>query len=278
MLRPFRGWRSGFMKAVKRIQGIILIMIIGLVFSIGVVAQKTEDTKKTKKEREKIAQAEKKSEDRNIPNQDDDKEVKEAKKTEAYYRNYLSEYRLGPKDIISIEVFNQCPNYCKTDALVPPTARLSYPLIREGVFVGDKTVEEVAEDVTKKLEEYIIDPKVTVTLVRPGSARYAVMGKVNSPGVRVMDRRISINEAILDAGGIAKGGSRKKVYIARFNSRGFYEKSQVDFIGIESGKKPTIFLKPGDQIYIGEKGFTLSKFFDYLGKASAARILFGSPF
>lgn len=265
------------MKAVKRIQNLVLLIIVGLVFSVGVFAQKTEDGKKPKKEREKIAKIDKKSEDKNIPNQDDDKEVKEAKKTEAYYSNYLSEYRLGPNDIISIEVFNQCPSYCKTDALVPPTARMSYPLIREGVFVGGKTVEEVADDVTKKLEEYIIDPKVTVTLVRPGSARYAVMGKVNSPGVRVMDRKISVNEAILDAGGIAKGGSRKKVFIARFNSQGFYEKSEVDLIGIERGKKPTIFLKPGDQIFVGEKGFTLSKFFNYLGQASAARILFGSP-
>jgi polysaccharide export outer membrane protein len=269
------------MKVLKHLQSIILLAIIGLVFSTAVQSQ-TDDRKAPNKEREKIAKAEKDSNSKDLPDDgqsvDEDDETKEAKKTVDYYNNYLQEYRLGPNDIISIEVFGQCPDYCKTDVNVPPTARMSYPLIREGVFVGGKTVEEVAADVTKKLEEYIIDPKVTVSLVRPGSARYAVMGKVAQPGVRIMDRRISINEAILDAGGIAKGGSKKKVYIARVNPQGFYSQEAVDLIAIETGKAPTIFLKPGDQVYIGEKGFTLSKFFDYLGKASAARILFGSPF
>lgn len=283
----------GKMKAVKNIQSIILILIISLMFSLGIVAQeKNEDgSKVSKKERERIAKMEKTSDsteakkaNNNISIESDqttevnDDEEKEAEKTVAYYNNYLDEYRLGPNDIISVEVFQQCPDYCKTDVSVPPTARMSYPLIREGVFVGGKTVEQVADDITKKLEEYIIDPKVTVTLVRPGSARYAVMGKVGVPGVRVMDRRISINEAILEAGGISKEGSKKKVFIARVDSQGFYNTEEVDLVAIEQGKIPTMFLKPGDQVFVGEKGFTLGKFFDYLGKASAARILFGSPF
>ena len=71
------------------------------------------------------------------------------------YNNFLKEYRLGPNDVITIEVFGQCPDYCKTNIAVPPTARISYPLIREGVMVGGKTVEEVASEITKKLDEYI---------------------------------------------------------------------------------------------------------------------------
>jgi len=195
-----------------------------------------------------------------------------------YYSNYLEEYRLGPQDIISVEVFGQCPDYCRMDVMVPPTARMSYPLIRDGVFVGGKTVTQVADEITKRLEEYIIDPKVTVTLSRAGSARYAVMGKVGVPGVRVMERRISINEAILEAGGLSKGANKNKIYLARFTPEGFMTQEQIDLVAIERGKVPTIFLKPGDQIIVGEKGFTWSKLLNVIGKASAARILFGSPF
>ncbi len=155
---------------------------------------------------------------------------------------------------------------------------MSYPLIREGIMVGGKTVEEVAADITKRLEEYIIDPKVTVSLVRPGSARYAVMGKVGVPGVRIMDRRISINEALLEAGGFAKGASKEKVYLARYTPDGYFSKEQIDIKAIEQGKIPTVFLKPGDQVLVGEKGFTWNKLLNVLGQASAARILFGSPF
>lgn len=202
----------------------------------------------------------------------------ETDKIVSYYSNYLEEYRLGPQDIISVEVFGQCPDYCRMNVAIPPTARMSYPLIREGVFVGGRTVTEVADDITKQLEEYIIDPKVTVTLTRAGSARYAVMGKVGVPGVRIMDRRISINEAILEAGGLAKGASKGKVFLARFSRDGFMTKEQVDLVAIERGKSPTIFLKPGDQVIVGEKGFTWNKLLNVLGQASAARILFGSPF
>ena len=119
-----------------------------------------------------------------------------------YYNNYLKEYRLGPQDVISIEVFGQCPDYCKTGITVPPTAKISYPLIREGVFVGGKTIEQIQDEITKKLDEYIIDPKVTVSLEKVGSARYSVIGEVGQPGVRLMERRLSVYEAIVESGGI----------------------------------------------------------------------------
>ncbi len=268
------------MKVVSKIQNIVLIAIVGLFFSNGIFAQKKDV--KSEDKRVRIAQVEKKQtaeitvsdEDLSVK-EDDDEETKEAKKTVSYYSNYLDEYRLGANDIISIEVFGQCPDYCVTDKTIPPTAKMSYPLIREGVFVGGKTVEDVADDVTKKLEEYIIDPKVTVTLVRAGSARYSVMGKVNAPGVRIMDRKVSINEAILEAGGISKEGTKKKVFIARINSQGFYSTEEIDLIGIEMGKIPTMFLQPGDQVFVGDKGLTFGKVLDYIGKFSAARVLFG---
>lgn len=297
------------MKAVKFINSIILTAVIGLVFSHAIFAQET-DNGNDKKERERIAKVEKTSDsdqkiekiksdkktksdkkpksdskddtktndDKSADLPDEDAEDKDAEQVVSYYGNYLSEYRLGPNDIISVEVFGQCPDYCITDKTVPPTARLSYPLIREGVLVGGRTTFEVEDIITKELNEYIIDPKVTVTLVKAGSARYAVMGKVGVPGVRIMDRKVSINEAILEAGGLAKSADRNKVFLARFSPEGFLEREQVDLEGIEKGKIPTVFLKPGDQVIVGEKGFTWSKFFNILEKASITRVLFGSPF
>jgi polysaccharide biosynthesis/export protein len=195
-----------------------------------------------------------------------------------YYTNYLKEYRLGPNDMISVEVFGQCPDYCKTGITIPPTARISYPLIREGVLVAGKTVEQVASEITKKLDEYIIDPKVTVTLDKAMSVRYAVMGKVGTPGVRVMDRKISVYEAIIDAGGVAKGGDRKKAYIISYNKAGRLEKRQVSLADMEAGRAEMVYLSPGDQVFVPGKGFSVESVFDALGKASAVRLLFGSPF
>ena len=195
-----------------------------------------------------------------------------------YYNNYLKEYRLGPNDVISVEVFGQCPDYCVMSKTVPPTARISYPLIREGVLVGGKTVEQVAEEITKKLDEYIIDPKVTVTLEKAMSVRYSVMGKVAMPGIRVMDRKISIYEAIIEAGGITKEGNKKKIALLRFDAQGRLSRQDINLTEMETGKTPMIFLNPGDQVFVSGKGFTMDKLLETAGKFSVIRLLFGAGF
>ena len=83
-----------------------------------------------------------------------------------YYNNFMTTYHLGPEDIISISVFGQ-ERYSRTGITVPPHGRISYPLIPEGIFVAGKTIEQVQSELTKKLDEYIIDPKISVSLTRP---------------------------------------------------------------------------------------------------------------
>lgn len=195
-----------------------------------------------------------------------------------YYENYLKEYRLGPSDVISVEVFGQCPDYCRQNITIPPNARISYPLIREGVLVAGRTVEQVAAEITQKLDEFIIDPKVTVTLEKAMSTRYSVMGNVANPGVRVMDRKVSVYEAILESGGVTKQGDKNKVTIVSYSRDGRLTRRNVSLTAIENGKAEMVFLSPGDQVFVGGKGFSIDKVFDALGKASVVRFLFGSPF
>jgi len=284
------------MKAVKLIQNIGLILLGVMVFNFGVFAQQDAP-----KQPEKTVQAEVKTETGKKPKKEKGKKNKETKpevqptpqvietgdnlpEAEAavlpYYNNYLAEYRLGPNDIISVEVFGQCPDYCISGKTVPPTAKISYPLIRGGVLVGGKTIEQVEEEITKKLDEYIIDPKVSVTLEKAQSARYSVLGEVAAPGVRVMDRKVSLYEAIVESGGILKDGDKKRVTLYRFNAQGRLAPQTVNLVEIERGRADMIFLNPGDQVFVPDQGFklNLNTVFKVLEKASLARLLFGSPF
>jgi polysaccharide export outer membrane protein len=279
------------MKAVKFLRKISVCLAIGACLTASVYAQPENP-----KTRERVAPNESKTDSTDaktnekpepvatptpVPVSDNktaDEKNEEAAIVLPYYNNYLREYRLGPNDIITVEVFGQCPDYCKTGITVPPTARISYPLIREGILVGGKTVEEVADEITKKLDEYIIEPKVTVTLDKAMSVRYSVMGKVNAPGIRIMDRKVSVYEAIIEAGGISKDGDKKKVAIISYDAQGKLTRKDVNLSELESGKIPMVFLNPGDQVFVGGKGFTFGKLLDVLGKASAVRLLFGSPF
>ena len=295
------------MKAVNLTKNIGLILAGVLIFSLGATAQETTESKKqddrvmqteTKKDAGETIKTDEQSKEvapvvetkiepeatetpTPVPNNQkiDDKNLSsEESAVFAYYQNYLTEYRLGPNDVISVEVFGQCPDYCKDNINVPPTAKISYPLIRDGVFVGGRTIEQVQEEITKKLDEYIIDPKVTVTLVKAMSARYSVMGKVSTPGIRVMDRKVSLYEAVMEAGGVLKDGNRKKISLIRFNAQGGLSKQEVNLSDIESGKAPMIYLNPGDQVFVPGKGFTIDTVFQVMERVSLVRLLFGSPF
>lgn len=207
----------------------------------------------------------------------DDQKSAEADAILPYYDNYLREYRLGPSDQISVEVFGQCPDYCKTGITIPPNARISYPLVREGILVAGKTVEQIAAEITKKLDEFIIDPKVTVTLDKANATRYSVMGNVATPGVRVMDRKVSIYEAVLEAGGVTKNGDNKKVAVVSYAKDGRLSRRVVNLAEIEAGKADMVYLSPGDQVFVAGKGFSLAKAFDIMLKASSLRYMVGSP-
>lgn len=193
-----------------------------------------------------------------------------------YYNNYLREYHLGPEDVISVEVFGE-PNYSKAGIVVPPTARISYPLIQGGVFVGGKTTDQVAAEIKKRLDEYIIDPQVTVTLDKVGSARFGVLGKVGTPGVKLMNRRYNVYEAIAEAGGIAKDGDPRRVLLLRMNAQGGFTQTTINYGDLTKGKGEVPYLLPGDQLIVPEKKWSVTKILDAVGKASAIRILFGSP-
>src|SRR3954471_9585745 len=94
-----------------------------------------------------------------------------------YYNHYLKSYRLGPEDVISITVFGQ-DRYSLKSITVPPDGRISYYLIPEGILVNGKTTQQSQEELTKRLDEYIIDPQITVQLDKAVSATYSVVGDV----------------------------------------------------------------------------------------------------
>src|SRR5262245_47747907 len=77
-----------------------------------------------------------------------------------YYSTFLNTYRLGPDDVISVTVFNQ-DRYSRSGITIPPSGRISLSLIPGGIFVNGKTVDEVADIIKKRYDEYIIDPQVS---------------------------------------------------------------------------------------------------------------------
>jgi protein involved in polysaccharide export with SLBB domain len=195
-----------------------------------------------------------------------------------YYNNFFATYRLGPQDVISVVVFNQ-DRYSRAGIVVPPSGRISLSLIQGGIFVNGKTVDEVAEIIKKKYDEYIIDPQVTVSLDKAASYRYSVIGDVGRPGIALMDHRMTVTEALAEAGGVLQTGDKSKIVVLRRQANGMLSPIPVNVSAIYKGRAAdNVYLVPGDQIIVpGNKLKTFQKIMSFASIASFARI-FGVPY
>jgi protein involved in polysaccharide export with SLBB domain len=192
------------------------------------------------------------------------------------YNNFFTTYQLGPEDVISVTVFGQ-DRYSKSGIKIPPSGRVSLALIPDGIFVSGKTVDQVAELIKKRYDEYIIDPQVSVSLDQAGSYRYSVIGDVAQPGIRLMTRRLSVSEAIAEAGGVLQTGDKKKVFVLRKQKAGNLTPIPVNISAIYKGQAPdSVYLLPGDQVVVPgnslKKWQTLTSFLPIL---SFARLFTG---
>ena len=196
-----------------------------------------------------------------------------------YYNNFFNTYRLGPEDVVSVSVFGQ-DRYSRSGIIIPPSGRISLALIPGGVFVNGKTVDEVAEAIKKSYDEYIIDPQVSVSLDKASSYRYSVIGDVAQPGIRLMSHRMTVTEALGEAGGVLQTGDRSRVVVLRRQADGNLKPIPVNVSAIYKGKAPDVtYLVPGDQVIVpGNKLKSFQKIMSFFPILSFARIFTGGIF
>ena len=167
-----------------------------------------------------------------------------------YYNNFFTNYRLGPEDVISVDVFQQ-PKYSRPQIKIPPSGRIYLTLIPEGIFVNGKTPDQVSEIIKQRYDEYILNPQVTVSLDQAGSYRYSVVGDVAAPGIKLMSRRLSVSEAVAEAGGVLNTGNRSKVFVLRKQQDGTLKPILVNLTAVYKGQAPdSTYLVPGDQVIV----------------------------
>ena len=290
------------MKTTNKMAAMIVALLMGA--ATGIPAQAQSDTQKTRDRVTTTTNQDKKSTQKPTPSpqsgdrlEPDDatrttpdvpqetqanrhEQISEEAAVVSYYNNFFSTYRIGPEDVISVEVFNQ-PRYSRAGIIVPPSGRISLQLIPGGLFVNGKTVEEISELIKKKYDEYIIDPQVTVSLDKASSYRYSVIGDVGQPGIRLMSHRMTVTEALSEAGGVLRTGDKSKVVVYRRQASGMLAPIAVNVSAIYKGKAPdNTYLVPGDQIVVpGNRFKTLQTIMNLTPLLAFGRIFTGGlPF
>src|SRR5215470_656265 len=124
----------------------------------------------------------------------------------------LSTYRVGPEDTLEISVWRE--DTLKKEVLVRPDGGMSYPLIGD-VQAAGKTVHEIREEITKRLERFIPDAVVSVAVLKVGSQRIYVIGRVNKPGEYPIGRYVDVLQALSMAGGLTPFADSNDIRVMR---------------------------------------------------------------
>jgi polysaccharide export outer membrane protein len=167
------------------------------------------------------------------------------------YRHFFETYKLGPEDELAIRILGQ-PDYSVEKARVSPVGRIYHPLLGDVEVVG-LTVDRLTNKLRTELGEYIIDPKVSVSLLEARSAKIGVLGDVNSPGIVVMDRPMTLLDAISAAGGVTDRGSKSNITVHRKRGGDRIYKIKLDLKKVLDGKagpEENITLAAGDTVIV----------------------------
>ena len=170
---------------------------------------------------------------------------------ELMYENFRRTYRLGPSDEIAVRVHLE-PDYSIERAKISPDGRIFHPLLGD-VVVGGLTVEQLTKRLTQDLLRYIKTPVVSVQLLEAKSAKIGVMGEVARPGILVMGEPMTVLDAINQAGGFARTGSRSNVALVRQGRDGRYQTLNVNIKKLLAGKadaEENLPLQPGDTVIV----------------------------
>jgi polysaccharide export outer membrane protein len=121
-------------------------------------------------------------------------------------------YKVGPEDVLEVSVWKE--EGLKKELLVRPDGGASYPLIGE-VQASGKTILELREEIGKRLEKFIPDPVVSVAILKVGSHRVYVIGKVQKPGDFPVGRYIDVLQALSMAGGLTPFADANAIRVMR---------------------------------------------------------------
>ena len=157
-------------------------------------------------------------------------------------------YKIGPEDILEISIWKE--DGLKKEVLVRPDGGISFPLIGDLQATG-KTAAELREEITKKLEQFIPDPVVSVALLKVVGNKVFVIGKVNKPGEFVAGRYVDVLQALSMAGGLTPFAAENSIKVLR-KEGGKDVVMPFEYSSVKRGERleQNIMLKGGDVVVV----------------------------
>jgi len=157
-------------------------------------------------------------------------------------------YVIGQGDLLEVFVWRN--EQLSREVVVRPDGKISLPLIQDIQAEGLRVLQ-LKEQITRRLSEYLENPRVTVIVKEINSYKVSVLGRVVRPGVYPITGNTTLVEAISLAGGFTEWANKRKITVIR-DEGGRKQKFRVNYKKIISGKDPSqnIILQRGDTIIV----------------------------
>ena len=181
----------------------------------------------------------------------------------------LYDARIMPKDELSISVITSNPDASKPfnisgqggaassssgsaglTYLVDNDGNINFPVIGKLHVVG-LTKSQCEDLIYGKVKAYLAESENPVVTVRMSSFRVTVAGEVGSPSVvPVTTEKMSIMEALAQAGDLSIYGKRNNVMLIRENADGTKEVHRLNLNDANLINSPYYYVQQNDYIYV----------------------------
>jgi len=159
-----------------------------------------------------------------------------------------TDYKIGSGDILEIITWKE-QDFSK-ELLVRIDGNITFPLI-DDIHVGGLTPLQVKQMIEDKLKEFIENPIVNVTVKKPESQKFYILGEVPKTGEYPLIKNLTVLQAFALAGGFTEWASKKEIILIRHED-GKEQVIRINYKNIAKGKdfSENIFIKANDTIIV----------------------------
>lgn len=158
------------------------------------------------------------------------------------------DYKLHAGDKIQVLVWKEVD--LQRTVIVRPDGKFSFPLAGE-VQAAGRSADAIRVDIEGRLKKYIPEPLVTVSVEDVAGNRIFVIGQANKPGMFVMNRQLTVLQALALAGGTTPFAKLDGIIIVRGSGP---SQSSIPFrySQVSEGKSlgQNVLLESGDVIVV----------------------------
>ena len=165
-------------------------------------------------------------------------------------------YILSPNDQVAVEVFGE--DDLRINGRLTPEGNLNVPLLGSVHLAGLTTTQAVSRLTELYGRDYLVKPKINVTLLSYAKRHFVIMGQVGHPGIIDMPESspggVDLLEAIAMAGGYTRIAAPERITVRRHNENGD-QILKINAKRLAKGKGGGFIVEPGDTVTVGESIF-----------------------